>query len=266
MGLNFGSASAQNVSHGSAAPLDSLSAWSVGMWVRFNAYPGFATWFHKHNGSSQGKWLFTDALNGGSFYIEQDRPTAATAATAQTANGTVTTGVWYWLVGTVDTAVSPVCRIYVGTLASTIAEVSYTSQIDGSGSVTDDSAGNLTFGGDPFGNSMGVDIALDVFWSKAISLAEARTQQFNISYPIAAPANCLMFSNYGYNGTGTQGDWSGNVNNGTVTNATVTAHVPIGAYANRQSPYNVAAAGVVGPLLRGRLVKRGILQGRLANA
>ena len=41
-------------------------------------------------------------------------------------------------------------------------------------------------------------------------------------------ANSKVLMHVGYNGTGTQADWSGHGNSGTVTGATVSAHVPLG--------------------------------------
>ena len=54
-------------------------------------------------------------------------------------------------------------------------------------------------------------------------LAQMQALQFNL-HPTT---NTLLLSHYGYNGTGTQPDWSGNGHNGTVTGATVADHVPM---------------------------------------
>ena len=74
-----------------------------------------------------------------------------------------------------------------------------------------------------------------------LALAEIQRQQFR-PHPLAST---LVFCMLGYAGTGTQPDWSGNGNNGTVTGATVADHVPLGAFGFQGWPGAFTAAAVV---------------------
>lgn len=60
-------------------------------------------------------------------------------------------------------------------------------------------------------------------WEQYLTTGQIIEQQFR---PHVTP-NCLLFTHYGWNGTSTQTDWSGNANGGAVTSATVARHVPL---------------------------------------
>jgi hypothetical protein len=59
-------------------------------------------------------------------------------------------------------------------------------------------------------------------------------------------AGCVGFWHLGANGVGTQPDWSGNANAGTVTGATVSDHVPLGPWFGYDLPrFSRIISGVI---------------------
>ena len=62
--------------------------------------------------------------------------------------------------------------------------------------------------------------------NRRLSLGELKTQQF-APHPVS---ETVLFVPLGFNGTGTQADWSGNGNNCKVTGATQSADVPIATF------------------------------------
>jgi len=82
-----------------------------------------------------------------------------------------------------------------------------------------------------------------MYFDRALSLGEIRSLQF---HPRVL-SGCVLYSHYGFNGTGTQPDWSGKGNSGTVTGATVSNHVPLGSPFGFDDPlpYIVTPSSVV---------------------
>lgn len=116
-------------------------------------------------------------------------------------------------------------RIYHGNLTTVAVEASYSAQTDGSGAVSNGS-GLAFIGGNnnPFTAAFIGRIGLVMVWDRALTLGEIKAQQFNPH----KTSGCILFTQYGFNGTSTQADWSGGANNGTVTGATQSSHVPLG--------------------------------------
>jgi hypothetical protein len=134
---------------------------------------------------------------------------------------------WNYVGFTFDIAGSAneVIQIYKGNLTTVAAEISYAYRTDGSGTLNSDAAANFSIGNaSGYGAAWPGTIAWFAHWNRVLTLAEVVEQQFNPH----VTSGCVLFMHLGYNGTGTQPDWSGNGNNGTVTSATVSDHVPLG--------------------------------------
>lgn len=120
-------------------------------------------------------------------------------------------------------------RILIGDLTTAATEPSsYATQTVGSGSATDDSAENFFVG---HLNGLTIfhwrgRIARVVVVSSNLSNSQIVAHQW--SGAMAHGANTELWCEYGHNGTGTQPDWSGNSNNGTVATAVQAVHVPLG--------------------------------------
>jgi hypothetical protein len=134
-------------------------------------------------------------------------------------------------------------KLFSGDAVTPLAEpASYSLQQVGAGTVTDTSVRDFLVGNRDTGVAPHVgSIALVALWDRVMSLDELISQQFR---PRVSDG-CALFSLLGYNGTGTQPDWSGNGNVGTVTGATVADHAPIPfrRVGSLYVPYTVAAGG-----------------------
>jgi hypothetical protein len=134
--------------------------------------------------------------------------------------------------------------IYRGTLTSNAVSHGWTASNVGSGNVNSASGEALLVGGSTGANrDFDGEVALFGMVDQAWTLAQVIAQQWTLS-PISPPYK--VFWNLGFAGSAsqTQPDWSGNGNNGTVTNATVAPHVPLPVFPFQTSmPYAVSAAG-----------------------
>lgn len=133
------------------------------------------------------------------------------------------------------------CRFLVGNRTTVAAEPSaYDSKVLGDGTVSTDDTHPLQIGNRTDGlRPMNGEVSHFSFYTRVMSVAEIQAQQFR-----RRPASgCVVFMELGYNGTGTQPDWSGAGNPGTVTGATVSDHVPLPWRRQLQMhvPYTVAA-------------------------
>lgn len=119
-------------------------------------------------------------------------------------------------------------KIFIGDLSTPAAEPSaYVSQTAGSGSVTSDSASNLLIGNNTSAGTLEFNgrIAIVQAWDALLTSRQIWAQQFGF-VPVATQ-NLQLFSHLGLNNIAGCPDWSGNRQNGSVTGATVAAHVPL---------------------------------------
>lgn len=131
---------------------------------------------------------------------------------------------WQCVATTYDETDGP--RIFVGSLTSALAEVSYaTAPTVGSGATNADNTETLkifnrtTLVGAPAGRAGNF-----MFWNRRLTLGELRTHQWRPH----ASSGLVVWHNYN-EGTGTQRDYSGAKNTGTVTGATyLSSNVPLG--------------------------------------
>lgn len=235
MALVFGAANTDDVRIGGTS-LDNLAAFSMLFWI----YPTTI-------GHQRRIWTKTDLKqieirnSGGetnkfTVYFARDTTYAVTSV----ANNTLVANTWQCIGVTYDSTDG--IRVFVGSLTSPIAEVTYTTQDVGSGANTDDSTNDIALGNlGPSGTSS-FQGRMEVYkhFNTRMTLAELRRHQF---HDIPA-SNCLLHWRLGYSGTTTQVDWSGTGNAGTISGPTIGAGLPIPYRRHGQIyvPYAVAAA------------------------
>jgi hypothetical protein len=242
MSLLFTDASTNKVDFGSAASLDNLGTATVLMWV----YPTSVANALRHvltkaNAGGPNGWaLFKTGANGTSWALHRHRATNP----QQVILPGVTANEWQ-LLGWVFNIPAGNPKAFRGTLASIVSEVT-NSPVNGAGTQVDDSASDLDLGARDTGSDAApMRVGWVGIWNRELSLGEIRDQQFRPH----VTNGCVLFQAPGYAGTGTQPDWSGNGNAGTVTGATVAPHVPLGPlFGRRQSfEFTLAAGGAGNP-------------------
>lgn len=210
-----------HISHGSAAALDNLSTFTVLAWVNTSSLAGDNfIWSKTDNGFAAERFFILRS----SGYIRVELGRATTYAIAENNDSAISTNTWRFVGFSWDGTNAP--KIYRGDLTTAIAEVSsYVTSQAGSGTAQDESANSMIFGNiNPAGGEgFNGRIATVMVYNRVLSVGEMQSLQF---MPRAA-SGCLIYSNYGYNGTTNAPDWSGNGNTGTNTGATVGDHVPV---------------------------------------
>lgn len=215
MALQFTDDSTDQINHGSGSTLDNLVPATILMWVKPSVISvGFRSILSKTSGGS-GWALYSHEFND--FW-------------AFDISGTVYNRVFFDDVMTTDwqsiaitwerDVIAPAA--YRGTLTTALSDITNTSST-GSGGF-DDSAATLFTGTNFDGNTIGMSLALLMIWNRILTIGELEAQRWRPH----KNNGCVFFAHYGFNGTGTQPDWSGNGNSGTVTGATVSPHVPLG--------------------------------------
>lgn len=231
--LTFAAGSTNTVNCGSSATMDAAfnSAGTILMWLfPTNIASQNVTWISKCQSDSCG--TVNNFYNSG-ITVVQFSITRATTNLFTRANlsalPTLAINTWAYMAVTYDPAGSAGNQqLWGGNLTTPVAEAtSYTSQTAGTGAITDTTAGNLMIGGRPSINvAMVGRIALVHIVNRRLSLGELQAQQFAPH----AVSGTVLFVHLGFNGTGTQADWSGGGNNCTVTGATQSADAPIAPF------------------------------------
>ncbi len=218
MALKFVSASTDKVDHGSS--LTPGSTGTILFWYKPTSTVGNRVFFIKQTAGDLE--CYRESADGTIFSFFVERGTVNTGVLSTT--GQLVAGEWAFLVYAYDLNANSTV-LYKGSLSAIAVDVTSGTSAQGSGTFTAPT-GALRIGG----NGVSVSTAdceiayVQIVNGRKLTLGEIRTLQFQ---PHFVPDTAL-FSHYGFNGTGTQADWSGNVNNGTVTGATVSAHVPLG--------------------------------------
>jgi hypothetical protein len=251
MALTFGAVNSDAVNIGTGASISNLNPLSYIEWV----YPtSVATsagllFMQKGRAASGGtRRAFSFAAAGNFLRLTVDRATTDTDYIASSL--ALTDNTWHCIAATFNSAASAgeVVNLYCGTLTAEMAETTYSTATDGSGAVGDDSGLAMKLGNDGAAASTSAfkgRIAIAAIFNRVLTLGELQSWQFHPR----VMSGCVGFWQLGYNGTSTQPDWSGNGNNGTVTGATLSDHVPLRGFRRRRSglyvPYVAAAGGVV---------------------
>lgn len=215
MALLFSGADTHRVNCGSGGSLDDINPFTWWFWLN-----------HDGSTSSDGRIAAKDHKNlreTGTTKQQRLVVARATGTDNTTSNHTITQDQWEFGAVTYSTT-SPGVH-YHGTLSTVVVASGETTNATGSGAVNSDAAGALIIG-----NRSNADrefnghIAVFGFEDKELSLDELAMVQFNPGYSLTSNVSWWML---GFPGTGTQRDWSSNSNDGTVTGATETDHVPL---------------------------------------
>lgn len=226
MSLTFGGATSDRVQC-SLTSFASLSAWTWYGWVNLSTITAGRRFFSSEDGSSPFGGFAGRVIASGFLRVDVTRATTGTVYT--TNNQAISTGAWTFVAMTFDSTASAgeVVNIYVGSPTALATECSYATTTDGSGAVTTSASANGFRLGNTalLANNLSAQgrIGPCAFFNRAMPLGEIQSHQFD---PRTADG-CLGLWSLGDNGTGTQTDYSGNGNNGTVTGATQSDNPPL---------------------------------------
>lgn len=238
MSLLFTDGGSERVIHPNTGT-DPTSA-TLYFWVYPTATTASRSIFRKISVALAGGWSFATAASAG---LRTTVNYSTTNADSRTTSGLVI-NTWQFIATTFDGVAAP--KIYVGSLTAALAELSYNVSNAASGSrVTESGAqivvGNIESPATSFSAGFPGHIAV-MNWIPGVVLTEGQLKSHQFM-PRVHPST-KIFSQYGFNGTSTQPDWSGNGNAGTVAGATQSAHVPLASPFGFAvpSPYIVPAA------------------------
>lgn len=231
-GLSFANDSTDRLDCGSGSSLDNIAAGTILAWLKITSlsatnYGGISS-KSATDYSILKEWDISDSTNLGRPVFEIDRATTNLQVKSSQipATGQPIFVGYSWNTAGTNTDQ----HIYYGTSTANVIEPSYVQQVVGSGTVQDDSAqswgiGNMA-GGTVFDGGGVRTIYWVGVWNRQLSLAEIQAQQYH-PHNTGSNENVLMVY-LGWNGTGTQGDMTGNGNNCTVTGATQGTGYPTG--------------------------------------
>ena len=219
MALTFGAATSDRVTL--SAGLNNEHAFSVLAWVYKTADTNGRRIWHKGSGNLKTFFLHF-AAGGNDFAVFVAR--ATTSSDTISVTGVLPDNEWSCVACTYDE--SDGGRLFKGSLTATIAEVSYSSRIVGSGTSSDDSGTAHIVGNDSTNvQAFPGRIARLAHFKRRMTAQEIIAWQFR---PYT-DADADIYMDLGYTGTSTQPNLTslGTGINGTVTGATVSDHVPL---------------------------------------
>lgn len=249
MSLHFaGSGGSNRVNVGSASNLDNVNPCTIIAWVWFNAFGTNSDCVYGKGITSLRTNLYVASATA--LTVVRGRTTTSTQAQANTsAFASIATGKWCLFCGQYSTGgAASAQKLYGGDLVTPAAEPSsYTTQTAGSGTASSNAANSGIVGNNTnFTQEFNGEIAVVALYGALLTAAQIQSWQFN---PRARVDSTLALGMWhlGRNpaGTGTQPDISGNGNNGTVTGATASAHVPLWEFLaqRRRRERHIAAIG-----------------------
>ena len=142
-----------------------------------------------------------------------------------TSNAILTTGVWSFVAVTKGGA-GTAPTIYHGTLAAAPTDQTATSRVS-TGTPEAETGSSFDIGSNvgTSGQGAGADIAMSMFYNTVLTLGQLTSIWMR---PQIIKSGCLLYNQYGFSGTTSQVDWSGNGHTGTIDGATIADHVPLG--------------------------------------
>lgn len=220
MSLQTVDASSDRIAVAAASSINDQTAFSTLQWVYLTAFTSGRRMWSKGEGTKNLAMEFNNTPNGLFFDVAR----ATTGALASTNNNQYSNNAWTCICSTYDESDGP--RVFIGSLTTALAEASYVTRDVGAGATNTDSANDLlifnrgNLNGAPAGR-----VGEFMYWNRRLTLGELRTHQWRPH----ASSGLVVWHNYN-EGTGTQRDYSGAKNTGTVTGATALAnHVPLPA-------------------------------------
>jgi hypothetical protein len=246
MALNYTSTNRTDI--GSAAALDDMAQGTALFWVKLTTVSpasAFLKLFDKRQSGVTSLGINPSSPGPNVLSLFVQRATTNLNVTAAPGNfAALGTGKWVFIVAVWDTnGANGDQKLYVGDRATPAAEPSsYTVQTVGSGAITTNGTGNMFLGNrDNGGQPLEGDIAISQIVNRIMTQGEIRALQWQPMWVSGTIARHV----HGWNGTTNVPDLSGNGNTGTITGATVSAHVPLGNWNGARAPrvpYVVAAA------------------------
>ena len=224
MSLTLGAALTDRIDHGSDASLDTCDPCSWAGWFYPTTITGNRILISKGTNVT-GKVILLESAGSGGIQLFMARTVAL--------NYTYNTGKilrvnrWWKVAVTLNTsnASGQAAHIYVAESTSTLTEVTYATQVDGSGPLTDDAAEIFLIGNWPPTNlSWQGQIGRIGFW-KNRELQIPEFEEF-FAKGITTSTGTSLSVSLGFNSNGTQYDDSGKANNGTVTGAVPSTNGP----------------------------------------
>lgn len=215
--LIFGAATSDVVDVGSGASLDDLDPFTVLLWcMPTTLTSGRALWSKMGTGN---KFLrFSDAAGNVQLFVTRAVTTSYITNTAPLG----TTNQWALLAASFSSAqvAGQIVKIYKGALGVPAAAQTFGTATDGSGALTTDNTGNGRWSNmSSLAVSFQGRIAMGAVFGAELSLADVQSWQQRPRVTVGANA-AKAFFRLGNEGVGTQQDYSGNANTGTVTGAT----------------------------------------------
>jgi hypothetical protein len=231
MALTFGAATSDRVHVAASSSVNDLSAWTWVLWVYITTLTNFRHFFGKGSGVAGGYRCYEPG-GGNNDQVRLDLARATTDLGVATDNADLTTNKWWCIAVTFDAGASAgeLVHIYRGDLTAALTECTYGTYGEGAGAVQSDAGEDIDIANnEAFGSALQGRVAIAALFNRALSQQELVAWQFRPR----VLGGCVGFWQLGWNGTGTQPDWSGNGNSGTVTGATVADHVPLGRWRRR---------------------------------
>jgi len=240
---------ANYIEHGSAAALDDMTVGTVAYWLYTTSDTARQAIMSKFGTTTARGLSLSEQASPSTLDWQIGRLTTANAIVADLANfAYYAINKWLFVVCCFDSVTSGNNKMYIGDLTHVAAEPSaYTTQAAGSGGFLSDATGNWRVGrhATATGRQFVGSIATQYVADRVLTVGEIAQLQF--SGRITSQLSIIASTHYGYNGaTGSQIDWTGRGNHGTVTGTpTLAAHAPIGPMfgINRHSAYFVAGGG-----------------------
>lgn len=236
--LSFSTNATDRVSIGTGSSISNLpagaSGFTVMFWVKMKNMAQAATFVSGRPATTGGNnnWSIRGLDANGNLTVRVTRATTALRLDTNDAAGVSTA--WSFVAFTVDLT-GATMHIYHGRLTSLAVEATYVApgannQLGTGAAATDGGTDPAVWGtrinASAYINAPGMDLANGMIYNRSLSLPEIQSLQF---FPRCI-SGCVYYSQFGYNGVGTQADWSGNGNAGTVTTATSSGfHIPLRA-------------------------------------
>lgn len=215
--LVFGALTSDRVDCGSGTNLDDIDPFTALMWC----YPTTLTTGRAlyDKGVSGQRRLLELADTSGNLDTIVSRGTANSTWITTSAPLVVTT--WCCVAWIFSSAASPCNVFYQGTLALPLAASTGTN-VDGSGALKSDAAGNLVWGNKAFSTfnvAFRGSLAFGAVFGAVLTLAQCQSWQRRPRVTVGGNV-AAGFWRFGNEGATTQQDYSGNGNAGTTTGAT----------------------------------------------
>lgn len=227
--LTFGGATSDRDDRGSGASIDNLASGDLTLWAwLYRTANGDNQYIMaKHQNFPEGFiFTLTNSFAEGGLQMFMGNATTRASYVSDTSN-VVALNTWTFVAGTYN-ATAKTCKLYRGTMAAIVAEVSgYSSSTAGVGTVNSDASANLYIGNGQIGGTASAfkgRIGPCGLVSRALTVGELAQLQFSRR---RHRAGCVMLGRLGENGTSTQPDWSGSGNTGTITGATAADGPPL---------------------------------------